>query len=81
VIEIAIDELIVRGLAPEAAREMSAALEERLATLAEAAPSRVPARAEAFRRAAPVSAPAGSSTALGHAVAESVWSAVSGGRR
>jgi hypothetical protein len=79
VIEIVIDELIVLGLEPEAARAAASALEARLATLAAESQDALPARAEAFRRLPPVEAPAGSPVSVGDAVAGAVWGAVSGG--
>jgi hypothetical protein len=78
VIEVVIDELVVRGLSPGEAHAVAAALEARLATLASDAGDTLPARAEAFRRLPPVSAPAGVPGALGDTVAGAVWSAVSG---
>ena len=78
-IEIVVDELVVRGLSPEAARVATAAFETRLAALAGNAEAAVPERTEAFRRLAPVSAPDGSPVAVGEAVAGAVWGAVSGG--
>ena len=78
-LEIAVDELVVRGLSPAAARVAAAAFEARLATLAGAADGAVPERAEAFRRLGPVTAPGGSPTAVGEAVAGALWDAVSGG--
>jgi hypothetical protein len=73
VIELVIDELVVRGLSPGDARVTAAALETRLAALAVDAD--VPARDEAFRRLAPVTAD--SPSALGDVVAGAVWGAVS----
>ena len=74
-----IDELVVRGLSPEDARVAASALEAKLATLAGEGGRSSPARAEAFRRLPPVTAPAGSPAAVGDAVAGAVWGAVSGG--
>lgn len=79
-IEIVVDELVVRGLPPEAARTAAAAFEARLSTLAGVADADVPGRAESFLRLPPVTAPAGSPAAVGVAVAGAVWSSVSGGR-
>ena len=79
-VEIVVDELVVRGLPPEAARVAAAAFEARLSTLAGAAGADVPERAESFRRLPPVTAPADSPAAVGAAVAGAVWSSVSGGR-
>ena len=74
-IEIVIDELVVRGLSPGEARAAAGALESELAVLALGGD--VSPRAEAFRRLPPA---AGRSPAqLGAAVAESVWGAISGG--
>jgi hypothetical protein len=80
VIEIVIDELVVRGLPASAAREAAAALESRLGALARAGAS-IAAREEAFRRLDPVAVPAGSPHALGEGVAGAVWGALSGGGR
>jgi hypothetical protein len=80
VIEIVVDELVVRGLPPEQAHATAAALEERLTELAGSNHAPVRARAEASRRLPAVTAPAGSPGALGRAVAGAVWGAVSGGR-
>lgn len=77
-LEIVIDELVIRGLSPEAARATAAALEARLSELA-APEAEIAARAEASRRLPSVEARAGSPAAVGEAVAESVWGAVSGG--
>ena len=76
-IEVVIDELVVRGLSPGEARAAAAALEAKLAALAGAHDAAVPARAEASRRLEPVSA--ASPAALGESVAGAVWGAVSGG--
>jgi hypothetical protein len=82
VIEIVIDELVVRGLSPEAAEAAAGALEARLAELAAAGGAVLPARAEASRRLDPIAAPARSPGALGESVAGAVWGALSaGGRR
>jgi hypothetical protein len=78
VIEVVIDELVVRGLGQADARAVAAALEARLVAL-EPAAGTVRPRAEASRRLAPVSA--ASPTALGDAVAGAVWGTVSGGAR
>jgi hypothetical protein len=78
-LEIVVDELVVRGLPPEAARAAAAAFEARLSTLAGAADADIPERAESFRRLPPVTAPAGSPAAVGAAVARAVWTSVSGG--
>lgn len=72
-IEIAIDELVVRGLSPDAARLVAASLEERLTELAAAGAVRP--RQETFRRLAPVGV-TDDPRALGHALAGAVWSAV-----
>jgi uncharacterized protein YcfJ len=78
VIDVVIDELVVRGLGQADARAVAAALEARLVALEPAAATIRP-RAEAFRRLPPVSA--ASPTVLGDAVAGAVWGAVSGGVR
>jgi hypothetical protein len=79
VIEIVIDELVVRGLSLAEAHVEAAALEARLAEFAAAPGVRVGPRAEASRRLPDVSAPAGRPGAVGDAVAGAVWGAVSGG--
>ena len=78
-LEIVIDELIVRGLSPEAARAAADALEARLTALAGHFDGAIPERAEASRRLAPIDVPAESPAALGDAAAEAVWGAVSRG--
>ena len=80
-LEIAIDELVFRGLSTADARQATAALEARLTELAAGVSSPVAARAEAFRRLSPVEAPAGSPRALGDAVAGAVWRELGGGGR
>lgn len=80
-LEIVVDELVVRGLSPEAARVVANAFEARLAVLAERTTATVAARAEAYRRLAPVEAPAGSPGAVGDAIAGAVWGAIGGGER
>ncbi|HEY2937222.1 MAG TPA: hypothetical protein VGJ25_11525 [Gaiellaceae bacterium] len=78
-VEIVVDELVVRGLPPEAARTAAAALETRLTALAERGGAPIAGRAEAFRRLPAVEAPAGSPAAVGEAVAGAVWGALSPG--
>ncbi|MEA2196083.1 MAG: hypothetical protein QOJ25_134 [Solirubrobacteraceae bacterium] len=91
-IEITIDELVMRGLSPKDSHAAADALEARLAELArggdrggEGDPTSdgdVTPRDEAFRRTPSVVAPATEPAALGEAVAVAVWGAVSsGGRR
>jgi hypothetical protein len=80
-VEIAIDELVFRGLSRADARLAAGALEARLTELATGAPGPRHARAEAFRRLSPVEAPAGSPRAIGDAVAGAVWSEVAAGAR
>ena len=80
-IEIVIDELVVRGLSSDDARAAAAAVEARLEALAAPGDAVLPARAEAFRRLEPISAPAGSPGALGESVAGAVWAALSPGGR
>ena len=79
-VELVVDEVVLRGVPPERARAVAAALEARLTALAQDA-RRVPAasRTEAFRRLPAVAAPAASPAALGDAVAEAVWNAIGGG--
>ena len=72
-VEVVIDELVLRGVDPAHARATAAALETRLAALAAEHDAGVHRRAEAYRRAAPVTAaPEG----LGEAVADAVWKAI-----
>lgn len=78
-IEITIDELVMRGLAPTDARTAAAALAARLAELARDGDTAAARRDEAFRRTASVVAPATEPSALGAAVAAAVWGAVSSG--
>jgi hypothetical protein len=84
-LEVAVDELVLRGVPPEQAHAVAAALEARLAELGEewaTSGARPAAREEAFRRLPAVDAPAGEPAALGARIAESLWSAVArGGRR
>jgi hypothetical protein len=86
-VEVNVDELVLRGLPRERAHAVAAALEARLAALAEdwAASGAPPtAREEAFRRLPAVEAQAGDPLALGEAVADAVWGALAqrgGGRR
>jgi hypothetical protein len=79
-LEIVIDELVVRGLDPSAARAAASALEARLSHLAAQHEAPLTARAESFRRLQPVEVPAGSGSSVGEAVAGSVWAALAGGR-
>ena len=81
-LEVVVDELVLRGVPPEHAQVMVAALEARLTLLGQeharsGAP--LPARAEAARRLPAVQAPAASPAALGDAVAGAVWSALAPG--
>ena len=77
-LEIAIDELIVRGLSPSDARVAANALEERLSELAQQSAVTIRERAEASRKLSPVDAE--SPTGVGQAVADAVWNTLSGGR-
>ena len=79
-LEIAIDELIVRGLSPSEARVAAKAIEERLSALAEQSTVTIGERAEASRRLTPVDVPSRSPAAVGEAVAGAVWGAIAGGR-
>jgi hypothetical protein len=74
-IEIVVDELVFRGLSPEAARAAAAGLEARLSELAESGAD-VPARAEHFRRLPAIDAAA---DGVGEAVGSAVWSLLAGG--
>jgi hypothetical protein len=82
-LELVVDEVVLRGVPPERAHAVAAALEARLTALAESwAEGPLPARAEAVRRLPAVEAPATSPAALGDAVAGAVWEAIAdGGRR
>lgn len=80
-IEIVVDELVVHGLPPEQARVAAAALEARLAVLAEGSGVSLAAHSEASRRLPAVQAAAGSPAAVGEALAAAVWNAVAGGGR
>jgi hypothetical protein len=83
-VDVTVGELVLRGVPPERAHAVAAALEERLAALGEewAASGAQPApRDEAFRRLPAVKAPAGDSAALGARVADAVWAAVARGGR
>jgi hypothetical protein len=71
-VEIVIDELVLRGVDAAQARATAAALEARLATLA-ADGQVVRARAEAYRRVAPVTA---APNRLGDSIADAVWGAI-----
>ena len=78
-LEIAIDELIVRGLSPSEASVAATALEARLSALAKQSPRTLRERAEASRKLSPVDVPSHSPAAVGEAVAGAVWDALSGG--
>jgi hypothetical protein len=81
-LEVVVDELVLRGVPPERAHAVAAAVEARLAALAESwAGAPLAGRAEAFRRLPAVQAPAAAPAALGDAVAEAVWDAIAGGGR
>ena len=79
-LEIAIDELIVRGLSPSDASVAATALEARLRALAEHSPGTMRERAEASRKLSPVDVPSHSPAALGEVVAVAIWDELSGGR-
>jgi hypothetical protein len=79
-LEIVVDELVVRGMSPHAARVAATAFEERLTLLARQSPGPIAERAESSRRLPAVEAPAGSPAAVGEAVAGAVWNTLSGGR-
>jgi hypothetical protein len=73
-VEVAIDELVLRGdFSPSQARAVAAALEARLTALAEKHEGPVHGRAESSRRLEPVRA---ERNELGGAVAEAVWEAI-----
>lgn len=70
-----IDEVVLRGVRPEDARRVVAALERGLVDHAEALTSSggsIPPRVEAFRRLEPVRVSSGSASELGGAVADAV---------
>jgi hypothetical protein len=75
-VEIVVDELVVRGLNPEAARAAAEALESRLWMLARA-DGQLAARTESFLRLPPLEPPPETPAALGEAVARAVWGALS----
>lgn len=87
-VEIVMDEVVLRGVAPEAAPRVASALEARLRALAQewaaagggtgGAPT---SRDEASRRLPAVAPRASSPAALGNAVAAAVWDAVVPGGR
>jgi hypothetical protein len=74
-VEIVVDELVIRGLSPQAAQAAAAGFEARLAELA-ATDAPVLAREERSRRLPAVNAPA---DGIGEAVGTAVWSALTGG--
>jgi hypothetical protein len=79
-LELVMDELVLRGLEPERAHAVAAALEARLRLLAESSPGPpLSGRVESFRRLPAVEAPAASPAALGDAVARAVWETIAGG--
>ncbi|HEY7537049.1 MAG TPA: hypothetical protein VH721_03600 [Gaiellaceae bacterium] len=80
-VEIVVDELVVRGLAPEAARAVASALESHLVALAEGGRGTIARREEAFRRLPAITAAADSPAAVGAALAGSVWRELAGGAR
>ncbi len=83
-IEIVIDELVLRGVAPGDAHAVAAALESQLAVLgaqwSASGGAAFAARDESSRRLPAVRAATTSSAALGEAVAGSVWDAMTPGR-
>jgi hypothetical protein len=72
-VEIVIDELVLRGTSQAQANAIAAALESRLAALAERHEGELRVRAEASRRLQPVTA---AQERLGDAVADAVWGAI-----
>ena len=72
-VEIVIDELVVRGASPTQADALAAALEARLAALAEQHEGQLRGRAESSRRLRPVVA---QQADLGGAIADAVWGAI-----
>jgi hypothetical protein len=73
-VEIVVDELVVRGLSPEAARAAAESFEARLTELASSDVD-IRERVEHSRRLPPVDVPVGD---VGPAVAGALWSALSG---
>jgi hypothetical protein len=85
-VEIVIDELVLRGVAPAQADAVAAALAARLELLAgpwAAGAGSPPAagRDESFRRLPAVDVPVGGPAGLGDAVAGAVFDGLAGGRR
>jgi hypothetical protein len=78
-LEIVIDELVMRGLAPEQARVAATALEGRLTALGSGSTAEISERSEAVRRLPAVEAPASSPAAVGEAVAGAVWQGLAPG--
>lgn len=76
-LEIAIDELVFRGLTPAQARTAAGAFEARLAALASRGPA-LPPRAERLHRLPPIGT-ATSPQGLGDAVARAVWTGLTEG--
>jgi len=72
-VEIVIDELVLRGVEPAQARATAAALEWRLAALAQAHEGPLRERAESSRRLEPFAA---APQRLGEGVAEALWEAI-----
>jgi hypothetical protein len=85
-IDIVIDELVLRGVAPEHADAVAAALRAQLELLAGpwaagAGTAPVAGRDESFRRLPAVDVAAGAPAVLGDAVAGAVFDGLAGGRR
>ncbi len=85
-IEVVVDELVLRGVAPEHANEVAAAIESRLAVLgerwtADAGGRGIAPRDQADLRAPALAVAAGSPARLGEAVAGAVFEGVLGGPR
>jgi hypothetical protein len=78
-IEIVVDELVVRGLAPDVARNAAASFEAHLTALAGTYEGAIASRAESFRLESSVDVLAGSPEALGSVVAGAVWNGIAGG--
>lgn len=83
-VEIVVDELLLRGLAPEQAEAVAAAIETHLAALstqwAQDGGGALASREESARRLPAVDAPATSPDALGAAVAGAVLQNLTGAR-
>ena len=78
-VEIVVDELAVRGLPPEQARTVAAALERQLTALATGSTATIAPSSESVRQLPSVQA--ASAAGVGEAVAGAVWHGLGGGGR